>query len=251
MAIVCHIPVFVEGRDQVEQVVTRRRPRLAQIVVDELRRRIASGALPVGSQLPTEPQLEQQFEVSRTVVREAIAELRASGLVTPIQGKGIFVSEQTRPAMIDLTPGEIQSIPQTLEMLEFRMAIETEAAAIAAYRRSAEQENAIRAAHHDMANRVIEDRPTTDADFAFHLAIGAATNNRFFIDGLKRFGPASIPRSQFPTLPSAKDPAYLAGVVAEHERILDAIADQDPDAARLSMREHLLGSQKRYRRLAR
>lgn len=234
-----------------EQVVTRRRPRLAQNVIDELRRRIASGALPVGSQLPTEPQLEQQFEVSRTVVREAIAELRAAGLVTPIQGKGIFVAEQTRTASIDLTPGEIQSIPQTLEMLEFRMAIETEAAAIAAYRRSAEQENSIRAAHMDMARRVEQQELTTDADFAFHVAIGAATNNRYFIDGLNRFGSRSIPRSQFPTLPSANDPAYLAGVVAEHERILDAISDQDPEAARSAMREHLLGSQKRYRRLAR
>nr|WP_314259619.1 FadR/GntR family transcriptional regulator [uncultured Devosia sp.] len=234
-----------------EQVVTRRRPRLAQNVIDELRRRIVSGALPVGAQLPTEPQLEQQFEVSRTVVREAIAELRAAGLVTPIQGKGIFVADQVRAPSIDLTPGEIQSIPQTLEMLEFRMAIETEAAAIAAYRRSAEQENAIRAAHSEMANRVTRSEATTEADFAFHVAIGAATNNRYFIDALNRFGPRSIPRSQFPTLPSANDPAYLAGVVAEHERILDAIADQDPEAARSAMREHLLGSQKRYRRLAR
>ena len=234
-----------------EQVVTRRRPRLAQIVIDGLRRRIASGALPVGAQLPTELQLEQQFKVSRTVVREAIAELRAAGLVTPIQGKGIFVAEQTRMAPIDLTPGEIQSIPQTLEMLEFRLAIETEASAIAAYRRSAEQENAIRSAHTDMANRVAQGEPTAEADFAFHVAIGAATNNRYFIDGLNRFGPGSIPRSQFPTLPSANDPAYLQGVVAEHERILDAISDQDPDAARTAMREHLLGSQKRYRRLAR
>jgi len=234
-----------------DHAVSRRRPRLAQGVIDEMRRRIDSGALPVGSQLPTEPQLEIQFGVSRTVVREAIAELRAAGFVTPIQGKGIFVAEQSRTSAVDLTPGEIQSIPQTLEMLEFRMAVETEAAAIAAYRRSAEQENAIRAAHLDMHGRVEKQQPTSEADFAFHTAIGAATNNRYFVDALHRFGPRAIPRSQFPTLPSANDPAYLAGVVAEHERILDAISDQDPEAARAAMREHLLGSQKRYRRLAR
>ncbi|SEP80181.1 transcriptional regulator, GntR family [Devosia sp. YR412] len=234
-----------------EQVVSRRRPRLAQSVIDEMRRRIDSGALPVGAQLPTEPQLEIQFGVSRTVVREAIAELRAAGFVTPIQGKGIFVAEQGRQVLIDLTPGEIQSIPQTLEMLEFRMAVETEAAAIAAYRRSAEQENVIRTAHMEMDRRVAQSEPTAEADFAFHTAIGAATNNRYFVDALNRFGPRAIPRSQFPTLPSANDAAYLAGVVAEHERILNAISDQDPEAARAAMREHLLGSQKRYRRLAR
>ena len=108
-----------------ERLAIRRRPRLAQTVIDEIRRRIETGALPFGAQLPTEPQLEMQFEVSRTVVREAIAELRAAGLVIPIQGKGIFVAEQRQAPVIDLTPGEIQSIPQTLEMLEFRMAVET------------------------------------------------------------------------------------------------------------------------------
>jgi GntR family transcriptional repressor for pyruvate dehydrogenase complex len=234
-----------------ERLATRRRPRLAQNVIDEIRRRIDSGVLAVGSQLPTEPQLEQQFEVSRTVIREAIAELRAAGLVTPIQGKGIFVAEQKQHTPPQLTPGEIRSIPQTIEMLEFRMALEAEAAAIAAYRRSAEQEDAIRAAAQDMRQRIDQQEPTTEADFAFHTAISAATNNRYFVDALNRFGPRAIPRSQFPTLPNANDPEYLLGVVAEHDRILDAIADQDPDAARAAMRDHLLGSQKRYRRLAR
>lgn len=234
-----------------ERLATRRRPRLAQNVIDEIRRRIDSGALPIGSQLPTEPQLESQFEVSRTVIREAIAELRAAGLVTPIQGKGIFVADQSGHPAVTLTPGEIQSIPQTLEMLEFRMAVETEAAAIAAYRRSAEQEDAIRAANLEMASRIEREEPTSETDFAFHTAIGAATNNRFFVDALNRFGPRAIPRSQFPTLPSANDRAYLLGVLAEHDRILDAISDQDPESARSAMREHLLGSQKRYRRLAR
>lgn len=234
-----------------ERLATRRRPRLAQGVIDEIRRRIDSGALPLGSQLPTEPQLEIQFDVSRTVVREAIAELRAAGLVTPIQGKGIFVAEQAPTTTLNLTPSEIQSIPQTLEMLELRMAVETEAAAIAAYRRSAEQEEAIRTAHFDMADKIERQEPTTDADLAFHVAISAATNNRYFVDALHRFGQRAIPRSQFPTLPSANDRAYLLGVVAEHERILEAIADQDPESARAAMREHLMGSQKRYRRLAR
>lgn len=234
-----------------ERLAIRRRPRLAQTVIDEIRRRIETGALPFGAQLPTEPQLEMQFEVSRTVVREAIAELRAAGLVIPIQGKGIFVAEQRQAPVIDLTPGEIQSIPQTLEMLEFRMAVETEAAAIAAYRRSAEQEEVIRAANSDMAALIDREEQTTAADFAFHVAIGAATNNRFFVDALNRFGKSSIPRSQFPTLPSANDRAYLLGVLAEHDQIFDAISNQDPEAARTAMREHLLGSQKRYRRLAR
>ncbi|WEK06852.1 MAG: FadR/GntR family transcriptional regulator [Candidatus Devosia phytovorans] len=227
----------------------RRRQRLAQAVIDELRQQIEGGALCAGARLPTEPQLEAQFEVSRTVVREAIAELRAAGLVTPIQGKGMFVSDAL--PNIHLTPTEIQSIPQTLEMLEFRIAVETEGAAIAAYRRSAQQEADIRAANMVLAEKMASGEATITADFAFHEAIARAANNRHFVDALHRFGARSIPRSQFPTLPDAEGRDYLSKVLGEHERILNAIADQDPDGARQAMREHLTGSQKRYRQLAR
>ena len=234
-----------------QQTALRRRPRLAQTIVDELRQQIESGMLPAGTQLPTEPQLEARFEVSRTVVREAIAELRAGGLVAPIQGKGMFVTEPPVAAAVTLTPVEIQNIPQTLEMLEFRIALEAEAAAIAAYRRSASQEEAIRGAHLDMAKRIELGQPAVEADFAFHMAVAAATNNRYFVDSLARFGPRAIPRSQFPTLPGANDKQYLLGVLEEHDRILEAVADQDAETARAAMREHLTGSQKRYRRLVR
>lgn len=235
-----------------EQLPTRRRQRLAQTVIDELKSQIESGAIEVGGRLPTEPQLEAQFEVSRTVVREAIAELRAAGLVTPVQGKGMFVTDSASLDPIRaLTPIEVQSIPQTLEMIEFRIAVETEAAAIAAYRRSAQQEADIRSANQLLAVRVEAGEPTVDADFSFHEAVAKAANNRHFLDTLHRFGSRSIPRGQFPTLPDAESRDYLQKVLNEHERILDAISEQDPDAARQAMRDHLTGSQKRYRRLAR
>ncbi|WIJ26420.1 FadR/GntR family transcriptional regulator [Devosia sp. RR2S18] len=227
---------------------TRRRPRLAQTVIDELKRQIETGALEVGDRLPTEPQLEAQFEVSRTVIREAIAELRAAGLVTPVQGKGMFVTEA--PSGTILTPTEIQSIPQTLEMIEFRIAVETEAAAIAAHRRSAQQEADIRTANQLLATRVEGGESTIEADFAFHEAIAKAANNRHFVDALHRFGSRSIPRSQFPTLSHAESRDYLSKVMSEHDSILDAISEQDPEAARQAMRAHLTGSQKRYRQLA-
>lgn len=231
---------------------TRRRQRLAQAVIDALRDRIVTGDLSIGDQLPTEIQLELEFGVSRTVVREAIAELRAAGLVTPVQGKGIFVAEpQTNTRQLHLTAGELKSIPETLELLEFRLAIEVEAAAISAYRRSPQQEEAIRDAHQHMAANIHAGAPTVEADFAFHLAIARATNNHYYIDSLTGFGPRSIPRGQFPNLPDASDITYLNGVIAEHARIIDAIADQDPDGARAAMREHLLNGKKRYRRLAR
>ncbi|MFK3779871.1 FadR/GntR family transcriptional regulator [Agrobacterium sp. NPDC089420] len=233
------------------KIATKRRPRLAQVLVDDLRGQIETGMLAVGAQLPTEPQLEERFSVSRTVVREAIAELRAAGLVTPIQGKGMFVTDLLDLPAVTLTPVELQSVPQTLELIEFRIGVEVEAAGIAAYRRSASQEEAIRMANHEMALKIERGEQTVEVDFLFHMAIAMATNNRYFSEALNRFGQRSIPRGQFPTLPDANGRQYLSGVLAEHERILDAIADQDPEAARIAMREHLVASQKRYRRLAR
>ena len=75
----------------------RRREKLATAVAEALRSRIANGALPVGARLPTEQRLIDEFNVSRTVVREAIAELRAKGLVEPRQGVGVFVTTGAEP----------------------------------------------------------------------------------------------------------------------------------------------------------
>lgn len=228
----------------------RPRERRAQQIIDNLSAEIRSGKLKNGDQLPTEPQLERAYGVSRTVVREAIADLRSAGYVVPIQGKGVFVSSDSEWAGVKLTQSEVGTIAETLEMLEFRLATEGEAAAIAAYRRTAQQEAAISAAHRKMARAIDAGESTVDADYEFHSAIATATNNRFYLEALRQFGSRSIPRGQFPTLPETGDAHYLRKVQAEHEAILRAIVEQDPDAARKAMREHMLASQRRYRLLS-
>jgi GntR family transcriptional repressor for pyruvate dehydrogenase complex len=145
---------------------------------------------------------------------------------------------------------EIKSIPETLELLEFRMAAEGEAAAIAAYRSTAEQEAAIRTANRKMATLIEAGEPTIEADYEFHMAIAAATNNRFYVDVLRHFGSRAIPAASFPPCPTRPTVSYLEKVHAEHGEILAAIADQDPERARQSMRAHMLASQRRYRMLA-
>lgn len=228
----------------------RPRERRAQQIIDNLSAEIRSGKLKNGDQLPTEPELERAYGVSRTVVREAIADLRSAGYVVPIQGKGVFVSSDSEWAGVKLTQSEVGTIAETLEMLEFRLATEGEAAAIAAYRRTAQQEAAISAAHRKMARAIDAGESTVDADYEFHSAIATATNNRFYLEALRQFGSRSIPRGQFPTLPETGDANYLRKVQAEHEAILRAIVEQDPDAARKAMREHMLASQRRYRLLS-
>lgn len=232
-------------------VETHRKPRLAETVIEQLRADIVSGQLPLGAQLPTEPGLIERFGVSRTVIREALAELRASGLVTTQQGKGVFVAEELPGQELRLSSEEQDSIPKTLEMLEFRVSIETEAAALAAARRSAAQEYEIRAANDLMADLVAEKASASKADFDFHLAIARATNNSYYLTALQSFGPKAIPRANLPNLASSRSESYLTQVLEEHGRISDAIADQDPEAARTHMRRHIENSQERYRAIAR
>jgi DNA-binding FadR family transcriptional regulator len=228
------------------------RPNLVKRLSEELRRAIMSGDIKVGDKLPSEAQLTQLHDVSRTVVREAIAALRSDGLVEAHQGAGVFVinnQEAQSGQFLEFDSARISSI---IEVLELRAAVEMESAALAAVRRSPAQEEAILECCDDLDKLIAEGRSTTAADFAFHLAIADATNNPRFREFLEMMGRKVIPRS---TLADGEreraSETYLGQIQAEHRRIADAISLRDSDSAREAMRTHLIGSQQRYRALLR
>jgi DNA-binding FadR family transcriptional regulator len=223
------------------------RARLTASIIAALERRIADGGLPVGARLPTEARLAQEFAVSRTVVREAVAQLRARGLVEARQGVGVFVTEAP-PAPPPL-PGDVRSLPEILDLLEFRMTVEIDAAGLAASRHAPRQSGEIHAAHEHMIRLVQRGEAAVEADFAFHLAIAAATNNPVYAEVLRHLGSGAIPRSRLLPAPAERSAEYLQMVLAEHAAIVAAIEAGDAEAARAAMRHHLLGSQRRYRAL--
>lgn len=226
-----------------------RRERLSHVVIEELQRRIWSGALAPGDQLPTEQQLVSQFGVSRTVVREAVSGLRANGLVEARQGRGVFVIGKKTQIDMSILSGDLASLASVLELLELRAPLEIEAAGLAAMRRSASQELAIRVAFDNLTNKIARGEGAVSGDFDLHMAIVVATNNRFYVDVLKFLGQKTIPRSHLIGAPAVYAKDYLDRVHAEHSRIVDAISEQNPDLAREEMRRHLVGSQRRYRSL--
>ncbi|QPM92330.1 FadR/GntR family transcriptional regulator [Pseudooceanicola algae] len=228
------------------------RGNLVADVVTQLRGRIAAQEFTPGDRLPSEARLTEEFSVSRTVIREAIATLRADGLVEPRQGAGVFVLEPVpiapRPFQI-LDPARISSI---IEMLELRIAVEMEAAALAAARCSPAQEDVIYEAEAEVRRLAEQGQPTSDADLRFHLAVADATNNPRFREFLEVMGLAIIPRSNLPDAGQTPSPdSYISMISGEHRAIADAVAAGDGEAAREAMRTHLLGSQQRYRRLLR
>lgn len=226
------------------------RRNLVATVADRLRASIVDGTLKPGDKLPSEVALTREHSVSRTVIREAISSLRADGLVEPRHGVGVFILGGQAP--VSAFQVETARISSIIEMLELRGAIEAEAAALAAARRSPAQEEAIHECYDDLSGLIAEGRATAEADFAFHMVIADATNNPRFREFLEMLGQNLIPRSLLQSgQQEATPPEYLEQIQAEHRRIADAIAARDEEAARHAMRVHLNGSQQRYRSLIR
>jgi len=232
----------------VGSVARGRKPKLAEMVVETLRKRIADGQYAASDRLPTEAQLTTIFGVSRTVVREAIAALAADGLVEARQGAGVFVMANAASAFNSIGDGS-DKISVALNVLEVRMGIEIESAGLAAVRRSSSQDAAIHEAYAEFDRLLKLGIPTGKTDFAFHRAIAAATNNPFYIEVLEALGSRTIPcdvASPWGT-ESVLTHEYQAGLQVEHGAILRAISARNEDGAREAMRRHLSLSQERYR----
>ena len=101
-------------------------------------REIRAGRLMSGEKLPTEQELNARFGVSRTVIREAMASLRSEGLVVSRQGSGVFVADQGASRTFRIISDELRSLTEIENVLQLRLAVELEAAAIAAKKRSDE-----------------------------------------------------------------------------------------------------------------
>ena len=230
----------------------RRRRNLAEQIARSLRERLTSGELRTGDQLPTEKELSQAHGVSRAVVREAIAALRSEGLVNARQGAGLFVAERSETMPGTLSLSEPEKLSSIIEVLELRAAVEAEAAALAAERRSPAEMAKIGECHAAVGEAVEAGDQAEDQDFAFHLAIATATHNRHFVEFFRFLGARTIPRAQA-RLSDAGDGAtarFLHRIHQEHTDIVQAIADQDAGRARHAMAAHLKGSQQRYEHLA-
>ena len=231
---------------------TKQGVSLAAKISSALRRDLSEGVFRPGDRLPSESELTREYSVSRTVVREAIAILRADGLVEARKGAGVFAVE-VKPAkelpFNDLAVGRISSV---IELLELRTVFEVESAGLAASRRSAVQVEAIVDAHRQIGDCLAAGLPTRDADFEFHLAIAQATQNRRFPEFLQLIRSGIIPRGELQgAAPGARPKDYNLHLQEEHARIVDAIIEGDADGARQYMAAHLRGSLERYKVLLR
>lgn len=200
--------------------------------------KIVNGDFAVGSKLPTEHALSEELEVSRPVLRQALKQLREDGVIVSKQGSGSFVQKRPEGAVLDFAPvGSIADIQRTFE---FRVAIEGEAAYLAAQRRSEEDLRLLRATLEELDRHVARDELGVDTDEVFHEAICAASGNQYF--SAARASMKSnilIGLNLTRNLSLTKPKQRMEMVQAEHYAILEAIEARDAEAARQAMRVHV------------
>lgn len=238
-----------------EVILNKPQPRyLAGEVEHELRSLIENGKYQVGEKMPTENALGEQYNVSRTVIREAIAGLRAAGLVISRRGSGVFVEKMKSSDAENspFLPGALSGTREIIDTLELRATVEVQAARLAAARASYGQVEEILELHQAFSDEISKSGEVENTDFAFHEAIAKATNNEAFVHFLHHLGKRTIPRAN---LPMARETnayqQYMIKLENEHLVIAQAIEIRDADKAGNAMKSHLNGSLERYRVLSR
>ena len=220
--------------------------------MQSLGERIRDGQLAAGDKLPAESAIMAEYGVSRTVVREALSKLQAAGKVQTRHGVGTFITGDDDTAPFRISPEQIGTLQDVIAVLELRIGLETEAAALAAQRRTDQNLVELRDALAEFERAVDEGRDAVSADLRLHVEIARSTRNVRFAELMATLGSGMIPRArldspaQTPAATAARR-AYLQRVHAEHQSIVDAIARQDSEAARAAMRLHLGNSRERRR----
>lgn len=223
---------------------------LADDLVRRFERAIEAGEMAPGARFPTEKSITEDFNVSRTVVREAFARLAARGLLVSRRGSGAYVADGARYQAFQVTPDELGQIGDLIRLLEMRMGVEAEMAGLAAERRTEDDLSAIRAAL-DAMDRSTDVGASVDADTAFHAAISAATKNDYFVRLTQFLGVRLVPSRQlYMTGTNAAQHQRIARRInQDHLAIYAAIAAGDGTAARRAARRHMEKSLRRYANL--
>ena len=228
-----------------------KRPRgLVTEIVEALSTSIQEGQIKPGDKLPTESEIMARFDVSRTVVREALSKLQASRLVETRHGIGTFVIAPPSSDNFKIADHDLSTVADVISVLELRISLETEAAGLAAQRRTQANLDAMRAALKAFQDSIEQDSDAVPPDFQFHMEVARATGNQHFADLMTYLGTMIIPRTRVNTPQNAPEGrlSYLQRVNGEHETIFVAIRNQDSEAARAAMRTHLSNSRERLRK---
>lgn len=216
----------------------KKRENLASALFGSILKSITDGELKEGDRLPSEEALSERYNVSRPTVREALARLRAGGIIVSRQGAGSYVGRQPNQPILKFA--ELGSVSDIQRCYEFRLGVEGGAAELAAKMRDADDLKKIEEAYRNLDAVIERGEAGVEEDFAFHLAIAAASRNHLFYSALSSMRSQthfSISLSR--NLSREKSLARQVLMQQEYRAIVDAITRQDPAGAREAMRAHI------------
>jgi DNA-binding FadR family transcriptional regulator len=199
---------------------------------------ITSGQLIAGQQLPSERELQDQLNVSRIPLREALARLQALGLIKIRHGKGSFVARNvSRSALSDvlITSFPSFSVERLTELIEARSVLEGELASLATQRATADDLERLRAMSRQNPSAAMEIEAIATADYAFHAEIARIAGNTF----LSLMHEAIGPHIRSFIVAYARTVQNRTAAISRNEQLSDAICSGDPIFAAKTAREHL------------
>lgn len=202
-------------------------------IADDLASRIAVGEWPVGTRLPTEKTLSELYNVGRSTIREAIGTLAARGQVAARQGVGVYVLSTAAQSTVQ----RMLSRAELADVFEARVALEAEAARLAAERVTPATVDALRAAERDRAE-AHADGPEAfaQADVDLHRSIVAAAGNPVILTLFEQFLPALDDAARELALFETGDDSPIGADIDEHSDLVDAICRGDADEAAAASR---------------
>lgn len=216
-------------------------PSLVESLADALLQPILAGAWRPHDRLPSEHALAEQHQVSRAVVREAIARLKSDGYVETRQGKGAFVAAAPGGNAFRLDVDGRED-----HLLELRALIEADCAALAAERHTEGDLRNLRAAQAAMRDAVAAGGLGLAEDIRFHDVLAEAAHN----PALRRFaafiGRHAREAMQLARLSQLREQNRLAEIEAEHGAIIAAVENRDPQAARAALQKHIASGLRRH-----
>ena len=207
--------------------------RLYQKLARQLFTELATGRYAVGDRLPAERELSIQYNVSRPAVREAMIALEVQGMIEVRIGSGAYV--RALPSEAD-SPGFTVT---AFELMEARLLIEGEAAALAAVHIHDDEIAELERLVNEIDNENRLPGVSTKADQAFHLLIASATRNAVIRSQVEEMWRLRSASPNCALLLEKARTANVQPVVEEHLAVLEALRARDPAAARAAMRGHM------------
>lgn len=230
------------------QNARKRNRHLPDEIAKDILEKITSGSLTVGERLPSERELCTQYAVSRAVVREALTQLKADGLIAARAGSGAYVTKQDSTNAFRFQKFSVSNRASLEEAMELLIPIEVAATRIAARHRTDEDLKKIKRALIGMEYAIASDQLGVEEDYLFHKAIVDSTHNQHFISLCHHLEATAKNIIRQARSNTKKNLTTLQDAVqAEHKAIYHALKEGNESEAAEAAERHLINAAARIR----